>query len=101
MAAIDIISLFKPGNGPTITFAETAFEAREAIIDGKTVNFADWLSERNSDIRFPLVADYSGEAINVGFQSVDRAAAAVRFHAPVAAKLAVPSRTVGRRCANG
>lgn len=94
IADIGIVNIFEPGDGETICFPETAFEAKEAIIGGERVDFAKWLTDRGVDTRFPLVADYSGEKINVSFQAVDREAGVVRFYAPVVTgvdyKLAVP-----------
>ena len=42
-------------------------------------------SRAGSILRLPLVADLSGEMINVSFQSVDDASRSVRFYAPVLA----------------
>ena len=59
------------------------FEVETAVIDSVACNFADWLAENAIDTRWPLVADYSGEMINVSFQEVDGEARRVRFYAPV------------------
>ncbi|HYW83879.1 MAG TPA: hypothetical protein VFB30_11520, partial [Spirochaetia bacterium] len=45
--------------------------------------FAEYLSEKNTDTRLPLVADYSGAMINTSFQEVDKTCGKVSFYAPV------------------
>jgi uncharacterized protein DUF6976 len=52
-------------------------------IEGEETSFFDYVRERNLDQRMPLVADLSGEMINVSFQAVDEASRRVRFYAPV------------------
>ena len=83
LAEVGIVNLFTQGSGSTIVFDETAFEIETATIDGVETNFADWLVEKGVDTRWPLVADYSGEMINVSFQDVDREARCVKLYAPV------------------
>jgi hypothetical protein len=83
--SVDIINIFAQGNDPdtTFTFPEGGFAAREAVVNGKTVNFAAYVAEKGLDTRLPLVANYAGAQINVSFQSVDPAEGVVRFYAPV------------------
>ncbi len=82
-ARIDIINLFKPGSGDTITFAETGFTAGNCQINGKPTNLADYLINSGVDTRLPLVADYSGAMINVSIKGIDASARRVDFYAPV------------------
>lgn len=82
-AHINIVNIFEQGSGDTIIFLEDGFSAREALVNGKRVNFADYLAENGADIRFPLVADYYGAMINVSFLSVDEESGEVIFYAPV------------------
>lgn len=82
-AEINILNLFKQGDGDTITFPEDSFQAGEAMINGACRNFADYLIEKNIDAKLPLVADYCGAMINTSFQEIDRAAKKVNFYAPV------------------
>lgn len=93
-AHIDIVNLFRPGEGSVITFAETGFSAGDCLIDGRPGNLADHLLQTQADTRLPLVADYCGAHINVSIRSIDAAARRVEFYAPVFAgmeyRLAAP-----------
>jgi hypothetical protein len=80
---VAILNLFRPGDGPEISFRTTGFSARTAWIDGKERNLAEYVAETELDTRLPLVADYCGARINVSFQAVDVGAGEVRFFAPV------------------
>lgn len=80
---VEIINLFRPGTGPTITFSDTAFEIREAKVDGQTVNFAEYLEVSGADTKLPLVANYNGAYINVSIQAVSRDQGKVALYAPV------------------
>ncbi len=80
-AHIEIVNIFKQGNGDIIEFPETGFSTTTAIINGKSVNFAEYLRENNVDIKLPLVADYMGTMVNVSFQSIENDL--VKFYAPV------------------
>jgi hypothetical protein len=89
IASVEIINLFAPGSGDTITFTDSStssgagFSVSEAQINGKPANLARYLTERAIDTRLPLVADYNGAMINVSIQKVDAAAGTVDFYAPV------------------
>lgn len=82
---IGIINLFERGAGDRIVFPETAFEARDCRINGEPASFQAYCRTRQIDPRRPLVADMSGEMINVSFQSIDDASRSVRFYAPLLA----------------
>jgi hypothetical protein len=83
VAELAIINIFEKGNGPAITFPATDFSATTASVDGHPRNFAEYIREVGLDTRLPLVADYWGANVNVGFQSVDAERGEVRFYAPV------------------
>jgi len=78
-----ILNIFEKGDGPAITFPSTGFTASTAEVDGRKLNFAEYVRETRLDTRLPLVADYHGARINVSFQAVDAARGEVRFFAPV------------------
>lgn len=82
-AVINILNSFAQGNGDTIQFVETGFNASKAIVNGKECNFTEYLIKNNVDIRLPLVADYNGAMINTSFQKVDSENNLVSFYAPV------------------
>lgn len=82
-AQIDIVNLFRPGTGSSITFFDTGFSAGACQINGKPGNLADYLVEHGIDRRLPLVADYSGAMINVSIKHIDPVTQRVEFYAPV------------------
>jgi hypothetical protein len=93
-ARIEIVNLFRPGAGASITFAATGFSAGDCLIDGQPGNLADHIAATGADTRLPLVADYCGAMINVSIRSVDAEKRRVEFYAPVFAgmeyRLAAP-----------
>ena len=82
-ARLNIINLFHPGSGDTITFPTGGFCVEECFVNGEKRTFADYLSEHKIDTRQPLVADYCGAMINVSFQKIDAASHRVSLYAPV------------------
>ena len=93
-AEIDIVNIFKQGEGDVITFDTTSFSVTDAYINGEKTNFAEYIKNNNIDTRLPLVASYSGAMINISFQAVNEEEKKVDFYAPVFKdieyKLAVP-----------
>lgn len=82
-AQIDIINLFRPGDGDRISFDDTGFSAGACRINGQPGNLAEYLLANGADLRLPLVADYSGAMVNVSIKAIDKEAGRVEFYAPV------------------
>jgi hypothetical protein len=82
-AQVNIINIFDETGQDVMTFPESGFEAKIATINGKEVDFVDYLTKNNVDIKWPLVADYNGENINVSFRDIDKSSNQVQFYAPV------------------
>jgi Family of unknown function (DUF6976) len=83
-AHIDIINLFKQGDGDVITFDTEGFASEgKCHIGGVATSLASYIADRKIDTQLPLVADYNGAMINVSIQSVDAADDKVQFYAPV------------------
>lgn len=80
---IEIINIFDQGNKDIITFPEDGFFAKDALVNGKKVNFAEYLINNKIDNKYPLVADMYGAKINTSFQSLDEENMIVNFYAPV------------------
>jgi hypothetical protein len=80
---VHTVNLFRPGSGPTIQFPFGGFDAAEATVDDRTVNFAAYLRDGRFDASLPLVADYAGTDVNVSIKAIDAAAGKVSFYAPV------------------
>lgn len=83
IANVGIVNTFTQGNGDTIEFRATGFTASTCHINGVESSLAQYVRERNIDMRLPLVADYSGTMINVSLQQVDERGNNVSFYAPV------------------
>jgi hypothetical protein len=82
-AHIDIVNLFRQGEGDTIRFPKKGFSAGECLVNGTAANFADYVSSQGVDTRLPLVADYSGALVNVSIKAVNADTKSVDFYAPV------------------
>lgn len=83
-AHIDIINLFKQGDGDVITFDDDGFASEgKCHIGGNVISLASYIADRKIDTKLPLVADYNGAMVNVSIQSVDAADDKVQFYAPV------------------
>ncbi len=80
---LDIVNLFEQGSGDTITFPETGFNASDCFVNGVKKNLADYLLDKDIDIRLPLVANYYGAMINTSFSNIDKEKKVVSFYAPV------------------
>jgi hypothetical protein len=78
---VGIVNLFRQGDGDSISFAESGFSVREALINGERRNLAAYIRDRGLDTRCPLVADYYGVGVNVSIQAVEDER--VVFYAPV------------------
>lgn len=82
-AKIGTINLFGQRDGDSIVFQETGFDVDACKINGEPASFYDYVVSRRLDPKAPIVANYSGELINVSFQEVDHDERRVRFYAPV------------------
>ena len=82
-AQVEMVNLFRQGDGSRITFPKASFEIGDCLVDGVADNFARWLTEQKVDTRLPLVADYCGAMINTSIQAVDPVAGTVACYAPV------------------
>lgn len=86
-AEIGIINLFEQGDGDRFRFPESGFAAQACWINEAPGSLFDYAKQHDLDPRLPLVANLSGEMINVSFQAVDEASRSVRFYAPVQARV--------------
>ncbi len=82
-ADIEIINIFKAGDGDAISFPENGFNAETALINGEERNFAEYILEKDLDTKLPLVADYQGVIVNTSFQDIDEDNKIVNFYAPI------------------
>jgi len=82
-AELEVVNIFKPGDGDSIVFFDTGFSAREAMVSGKKRKLIEYLDEIGFDNRLPLVANYYGTMVNTSFQLTDRQTGLVSFYNPV------------------
>lgn len=80
---IGIVNIFTQGSGDVIEFLEGGFSAKDILVNGKKTNLVEYLVKNKIDTKMPLVANYSGANVNVGFQNIDESTATVTFYAPV------------------
>lgn len=78
---IDIINIFETNSSNKITFDANGFEVETAFIDGKKVNFNNYLKANNINTKNPLAANYDGSLINVSYKGLENNK--VQFYAPV------------------
>jgi hypothetical protein len=82
-ASIDIMNVFRPGDGEEISFPSSGFSARECVVGGERISFGEYLKRVQPDPHVPLIADYNGSLVNVSLQGMDEQTGAMRFYAPV------------------
>lgn len=83
VAQVDILNLFRPGTGDTLTFTEEGFNPKTVLVNGTPRPFAEYLLEVKADVRVPLVADFAGAMVNVSIQSINAEKGTVTLYAPV------------------
>jgi len=82
-ADIEILNLFKQGDSDTIEVLSDGFNHQKVLVNGTERNLAEYVTEKNLDVRLPLVADYNGAMINSSFQTIDKEKKQVDFYAPL------------------
>ncbi len=84
LAHLDIVNIFSQNEESVeVQFIDDAFECTDCLIDGKPTNFAEYIVKNKIDTKLPIVANYSGAKINVGFKEVDKENGKVSFYAPI------------------
>jgi hypothetical protein len=82
-AELMIVNIFEQSEGDVISFLNDGFSVTDAYVNGKRVNFAEYVLKNKIDTRLPLVADYFGILINISFQNIDKITKKVDLYAPV------------------
>lgn len=83
MARVELVNLFEQGDGDAIRMSNTGFTATDCTVNGTPMLFSEYVTKNNIDVRLPLVADYSGAAINVCIKEVRENEQAVDFYGPL------------------
>lgn len=83
VAEVGILNMFEQGDGDTIAFAASGFNATKAYINGKLIDYAQYIKEQAIDLRMPLVADINGTLVNTSFRRCLGEHGEIRFHSPV------------------
>ncbi len=82
-AELEIVSIFKGGDGDLIQFKEEGFQVAGCLINGNPANLADYIAAKEIRTEFPLVGDYCGCPVNVSIQTIDPVTHCVDLYAPV------------------
>ncbi len=81
-AMINMINIFTDDKtDPVIQFHDNELSVITCTVNGKEVNFAEYIDKKGIDTKMPLVADYNGAYINTSIKSVENGR--VSFYAPV------------------
>ena len=81
-AMVNMVNIFGDDkNDPIIRFNDNDLDVVNCIVDGKEVNFAEYIEKNGLDTMMPLVADYNGSYINTSIKSIEDGS--VSFYAPV------------------
>lgn len=83
IARVELVNLFSQGDGPVIRVPKAGFTAGQCTVNGKEMLLGDYVTDNNIDTRLPLVADYSGAAINVCIKEVRASDKEVDFYGPL------------------
>ena len=82
LVSLGIVNIFdQDENSPVFEFTNEGFSAKSCLVDGKKVEFADYIAQKKIDTQLPLVGDYSGQGINISFKTIENGV--VNFYAPV------------------
>ncbi|PID26742.1 MAG: hypothetical protein CR982_08875 [Candidatus Cloacimonadota bacterium] len=79
-AEIKIKNIFEQGDGDTITFSKSGFTCKTCFVNGKEMDFAQYIKDNNISTKLPLVADFFGATVNASFMSIEDE---VKLYAPV------------------
>ena len=84
IAQLEIINIFESDeNTDIIKFYNDTFEVNSCMVNGKDVNFSEYIMNNNIDTKFPLTADYMGASINVSIKEINTEKGIVSLFAPV------------------
>jgi len=82
MVSIGIINIFTPDEkSPVFEFENEDFSVKTCIVDGKKIDLAAYIEQKNIDTKLPLIGDYSGQGINISVKTIENGV--VNFYAPV------------------
>ncbi len=83
-ASIGTVNIFETDeNAPKIEFSNSSLSAKNCLVDGREVNFAEYIAENKIDTQLPLISDYNSVLINVSVKAVSQEDKTVDFYAPV------------------
>jgi hypothetical protein len=82
-AELDIVNIYKQGDGDVFTFHQDSFSCSDCLINGAPGNLAEYYLEHDINRTLPLVANYSGVPINVDIQNLDAENKTMSFFGPL------------------
>ena len=81
-ALVNMVNIFEDNkNDPVIIFPDNELSVSMCRVDGKEMNFAEYIKENGINYQMPLVADYNGSYINTSIKAVQDSS--VELYAPV------------------
>jgi len=81
-AQVETINIFED-EGDVIEFPGGSTTVTDCTVNGETVNFAKYITDKGWNTQFPVIGDFMGAKLVVAFQSVDVDAGEVNLYAPV------------------
>ncbi len=83
-ASIGIINIFKYNeNSDKIEFFEDSLSVEKCLVNGREVNFEEYITKNNIDTKLPLISDYNSVLVNISIKSVSKENHTVELYAPV------------------
>ncbi|GCC53443.1 hypothetical protein SanaruYs_36870 [Chryseotalea sanaruensis] len=83
VARIEIVNVFEQSDDFYIEVFEDTFKVKDCLINGDWINLYQFIKDKEVDISYPLICDYSGASVNVSFQLLVNETKEVVFYAPL------------------
>ncbi len=84
IASVDIINIFTENEKtPKITFPKKGFVQKNCFVDGKEVNFAEYLKQNDINIQLPIIENQNGALINRSIMRIIEETNETEFYAPI------------------
>jgi hypothetical protein len=83
VARVEIVNVFEASDEFCIEVFEDTFKVKDCLINGEFVNLYQFIKANEIDTTHPIICDYAGANINVGFQILLDDTKEVMFYAPL------------------
>jgi len=83
-ADISTVNIFDVNpDGDVLQFETNGSEVTDVSVNGKTMEFKEYIEKNKIDLRWPLVGQYHGAMVNASFMPTETVASPVKLFAPV------------------